>query len=463
VTALKQFDHLLARFGLGEASDLHLELVQALRSGHLCIDCDEDPKSESLVYRNGKLYLKAMDRLEEEIAEGLMALTRANIAPIEAPADAQLNPEQKAAFERVLNSPFTMITGGPGTGKSFTIEAIVKAFVGRRVLVAAPTGKAIMQLGLRLENSHAQFLTLHRALGMSLPYTIPLDFDLVIIDEASMVDAHLWAALFKAYLPCSRLVIVGDPNQLPPVECGHLFAEMTQLLPSYVIELKQCLRTDRKELIELGAALLHGEMPPDRFFTEDRDVFDRYAMSWETIEQAQLGRRVILCPLRKGSEGVNAINARLAKKHVGRYVPVLLTKNHGPLVNGEMGLGFLGAGGLESVYFRGERFDAAPVELGFCISVHKAQGSEFDSVLLAFPKGSERFGKAALYTAVTRAKSSVEFFGSKESIAEALKTEVARGSGLEFRVGQGGQKQRALSDKGGLVLPRGSWKKNARM
>lgn len=428
---LSPFDYLLARFGLGSASDLYLSLVQATRAGSLCIDWDEDPHDERLVYREGKLYLKVMDALEEEICKGLCDLAYATVSPVEALPEARLNREQRCAFERVLAHPLTVITGGPGTGKSFTIEAIVRAFEKRRVLVTAPTGKAVMQLEARLKESHATFSTLHKALGIGLAYSLPLDYDLVIVDEASMIDAHIWSALFKATMPNTRLVIVGDPNQLPPVECGHLFAEIVELLFDDVVELKESLRTDRKELIDLAASVLKGEMPPDDFFTEDPSIFERYANDESCM---------ILSPLRKGSEGVDAINARLAQQRRGSYVPILLKESHGSLVNGEMGTGYLGPEGLESMYFRGERFDGLEVELAFCLSVHKAQGSEFDSVLLAFPRGSEHFGRAALYTAITRAKSSITFFGSKATVAQALQREVVRGSGLKSRFAQAKQK-----------------------
>lgn len=450
------FDHLLARFGLGSDSDIYLRLVQAVREGHLCIDYEEDPGDARLIFREGRLYLKAMDILEEKIARGLTALLDAKVAPVVAAADSRLNSAQRAAFERVLSLAFTIITGGPGTGKSFTIEMFVKAFEGKRVLVAAPTGKAAMQLKARLGSTHAVFSTLHKALGMGLPYTIPLDYDLVIVDEASMIDAHLWAALFEAYMPASRLVLVGDPNQLPPVECGHLFAEIVELFPNHCAHLKECLRTDRKELIELSDRVLRGEMPADAFFTEDPILFEQYAKSYASLEEAELGKQVVLCPLRKGSEGVDAINRRLAALHLGRYVPILLRQNHGHLVNGEMGFGYLGPDGLESLYFRGELFTGLDVELAFCLSVHKAQGSEFDSVLLALPKGSERFGRAAFYTAITRAKSSITFFGSKETVAEALKVELVRGSGLKHRLQQAGQKQPGVSGRDSQVLPRSS-------
>lgn len=450
---LSPFDHLLARFGLGAQSDLYLEIVQATRAGHLCIDWDVDPDDERLVFRDGKLYLKAMDALEDKICTGLINQADQQVAAVDAVADSRLNREQKSAFERVLSQPLTLITGGPGTGKSFTIEALVDAFAQSRVLVAAPTGKAAMQLEARLDNSHATFSTLHRALGAGLPYALVLDYDLVIIDEASMIDAQIWAALFDSIMPNTRLVIVGDPNQLPPVECGHLFAEIVDLLPEHVVELRECLRTDRQELIDLGASILKGEMPADEFFVDDPAIFEMYARSYESPAEAQ-HQRVILCPLRRGSSGVNAINDRLAAGHVGRYVPILLRKNHADLVNGEMGSGYLGPEGLESTYFHGELYEGLDVELAFCQSVHKAQGSEFESVLLSFPKGSECFGRAALYTAVTRAKASIQFFGEKETVAAALKAEFVRGSGLKSRFARARQRPLAANERDGTALPR---------
>lgn len=464
------FDHLLAARLLEKAKKVDdgdvlafaRYLFAAARAGHLCVETEPlqpDPASvleedlldeiirgrdkarglDGIVWRGSRAYLPVFDRLEESLARHIDALIREEKGPHRGPVASGLNAEQKNALHRVCTESVSVLAGGPGTGKSYTIGAILNCFRGSRILVAAPTGKAVAQLQERMGLLEGVvFSTLHRALGEGRSYTIPLDYDLIIVDECSMCDAKLLETLFGARLESSRLVLVGDPDQLPPIESGHIFAEIVTLFEAYVphrcTRLVESLRTENREMRALAAAVKSGQMPKEGFFIEG--AIDEVA--WE---YARTGR-VVLCPLRRGPHGVDALNARIASRFLKEkgpsFVPVLLkraVKEHG-LVNGEIGEGFLNENGLETCYFRGIEFAAASieVELACCLSVHTAQGSEFDEVLLLMPRGSEAFGREVLYTAATRARKKIELWGDKETYVTALAKESIRTSGLRNRL-----------------------------
>lgn len=460
------FDRLLSSFVSGDRP-VYEKLFSAMRRGDLCIEVPSDfeCRDERFVLRENRLYLKAVDQLEEEVATLLAAFLFKSKKSAAPKAPALLNKEQQAAFARALTLPISIIAGGPGTGKSFTIEAILNELPSSRILVAAPTGKAVMQIKERMGHGHAEFMTLHKALGMGRPYRIPLDYDLVIIDESSMIDAWAMRDLMHALLPATRLVFVGDPHQLPPVDSGHFFADMVELFqefaPDKITTLKSSKRTDSRDLLNLAERLKKGEMPEPHLFIEGalEEVLENFIPSFESLEAADenLQKRLILCPLRHGRFGINALNRSLAKRLVGRFVPILLNKSapHLELVNGEMGVGYLGPLGLEKIFFKGRAcsLSEVDVEIALCLSVHKAQGSEFDEVLLLMPEGSEYFGRAVLYTAATRARKKIQLWGARETYQKALESDSKRLSSFKNRALQrleGAQKELADGRKDSL-------------
>jgi exodeoxyribonuclease V alpha subunit len=401
-----------------------------------------------LAFSDGLLYLKVHAELEERIAQKIAERLQLKAEFSQRPPES-LSPQQACAFERALTRGLSIIAGGPGTGKSFTIEAIVRAHVkanaSGRILVAAPTGKATSQLSERLSSLHVphlHFATLHKALGMGLSYAPPLDYALVIVDEMSMVDAELMDRLFRGLLPNSRAVLVGDPDQLPPVETGHLFADIVssllKLAPDSTTRLDRLFRAETDSMRALNAQLIAGQAPGTEWFLEGSldELLPQFATSFATLDEAHSTVResAILSVLRRGPHGVDALNAWLAERHRGRYAPIILKRSAYGLANGESGFGWIGPAGLERCVIAGIDVDPSDVELAFCLSVHKAQGSEFPRVLTLVPPSSERFGRSALYTAATRAKRELYFWGERAIFAKALEAHMHRRSGLYHRL-----------------------------
>lgn len=350
----------------------------------------------------------------------------------------QLTHEQRAALEMALShSPF-ILTGGPGTGKTYTASCILKALLKskphqiNRIAIAAPTGKAALHLETTLKKAvdlKAEAMTLHRLCNKSegmLPY------DLYLVDEASMIDLELMAKFLGKIRSGARLILLGDPDQLPPVECGSLFKELCGTA-SHVAKLTHCLRAELKELVDCAKALLTtGEFLPSEaveVHTSDSleleemlPFFPKGAETFSPQLLSDFNRFRILSPMRKGSYGVEAVNRQILQKlwksRGGSIfpVPILITANDPvlKLFNGETALLMTRHSPLEPphiddrIYFSDGRNIPALLlphyELAYCITVHKSQGSEFDHVLLLLGDDPLSRKRELLYTAATRAK-----------------------------------------------------------
>jgi exodeoxyribonuclease V alpha subunit len=208
---------------------------------------------------------------------------------------------------------------------------------------------------------------------------------------------------------------LGDGNQLPPIESGSLFNDLIDLVPT--AHLTKCLRSDRKEILDLASSILEGKTPsPHGPLSID---FNQSAM--------------ILTPLREGPWGVKALNQLL--KGSRKETPIIITRNDTEtgLSNGDMGLLISATEAL----IEGRRFSISALpayELAFALSIHKSQGSEFDDVVVLVPPGSEQFGREVLYTAVTRARRSVTLLGDPDTIAKTVQHTCSRKSGIRTRL-----------------------------
>ncbi|MGN1147945.1 MAG: ATP-dependent RecD-like DNA helicase [Lachnospiraceae bacterium] len=406
--------------------------------------------------------------------------------------------QEKAVLECVKNGLF-ILSGGPGTGKTTTINTIIRYFEAERldILLAAPTGRAAKRMteatGYEARTIH-RMLELNGALGeedgsrKSVRFERneenPLEADVIIIDEMSMVDINLLQALLRAVMPGTRLVLVGDVDQLPSVGPGQVLRDIMAggVFPTVV--LKKIFRQARESDIVVNAHKInHGEQVElnnksrDFFFLERNDVNVIYKHMVQLITE-KLPRYVgtdafeiqVLTPMRKGSLGVETLNRILQKyvnppsvdkkEHaVGETVfregdKVMQIKNNYELeweivskygipidkglgiFNGDMGRilqinEYAGNMVVEYDEHRRVTYPFAQIEeleLAYAITIHKSQGSEYAAVVMPLLGGPRMlFNRNLLYTGVTRAKSCVTILGSRETIGDMIRnTDVNR-------------------------------------
>lgn len=447
---------------------------------------------------------------------------------------------QRLACETALRGRLAVIAGGPGTGKTTTVARLLVAIdrharsLGRRqplIALSAPTGKAAARLeesvaqeldriGHALSVERSRAMTLHRLLGV-LPDTTtrfrhdasnPLPFDVVVVDEASMLSLSLMDRLLAAVRPEARLVLLGDPAQLASVEAGVVLGDLVgpkagpggpadppsdeapgvsqdgpmagaivslqvgHRFGGPIAELAAAVRGgDSKAAMELLAAG-HPELDWVRSDASELDEPDLAALrsrawqAWREVLDAAaagrgeealggLGRFRILCTNRRGPAGASAWSARveqwLAKKRRdlgGRWYwgqPLLVTENDYDLhlFNGDTGVvTATGDGRLVALFDRqGHTLAVSParlarVETCYAMTIHKAQGSQFDAVAVVLSKpGSPLLTRELLYTALTRARSHVTIIGHPASVCAAIERPIARSSGLEARLWGGGK------------------------
>lgn len=441
IQSLECIDHYFAQAmkAKGEEESAFLAaLMQASREGHLCLDlekCEEKVRlgahtfSSPYVHRfENFCYLKRNWIYETRIVEHVKRLI-GNTSPI-AYHSHELNPQQQAAVTCALSHDLSIITGGPGTGKTFIAKHLVKAMgPNARVILAAPTGKAAARL--QCSNPGVVSGTLHALLGIRserdfLREGSYISGDLIVVDECSMIDVRLLSYFLASVPKGTKVVLMGDADQLPPVESGSLFADLIDLVPTE--RLTQSLRSDRQEILELAKAIRQGRWIGKLFPLQDL---------WEEIRKQSWENMRILSCVREGPWGVNTLNQSIYEqmKNKEAPIPILITRtdyNLG-LYNGETGW----LKGREALFPEKGKIpiSALPAfEYAYCLSVHKSQGSEFDSVLLVVPPGSEVFGREMLYTAATRARVSLKVFSDPTTIQKTLAHISRKISGIRARL-----------------------------
>jgi exodeoxyribonuclease V alpha subunit len=394
-------------------------VMRSARQGHLCSKLEgKGFDSPYLVVENGLVYLEKNYRYETEVIRELKRLM--GQAPLPQ-VKADLTDEQQVAFDLVRSENLSIIEGGPGTGKTYLVTELVKSFgSGARIILTAPTGKAAARM--KEKNPGAVCGTLHSLLGVKSERQLAehrtyIQADLIVVDEASMIDVKMLRALLKSMDTGQRVVFLGDGNQLPPVEPGGVFNDLIDLVPT--AHLTRSLRSDKTEILELASSILSGVAPEPQG-----------PLSYELIKK--YSSATLLTPLREGPWGVKALNELLRGSR--KETPIIITRNDSEagFSNGDMGVLISEA---EAV-FDGKRWALSalpPYELACALSVHKSQGSEFDHVVVLVPPGTEVFGRQLLYTAVTRARQSVVLLGDAEVMTQTVQNSSRRRSGIRER------------------------------
>ncbi|MFD2091395.1 AAA family ATPase [Blastococcus deserti] len=436
-------------------SDPAAAIVAAVESGEVleheppepeAMDGEDDAAEPDPALRS--LSLARYGMAEEAVAEGVARLT-ASAERIADPASVRtvakgLDKAQQAAVAQVLESGVSLLTGGPGTGKSRTVAAVVRLLrsKGTEIALAAPTGRAAKRLE---ELTDHPAVTVHRLLGaqgttggFARNEEWPLDADVVVVDEASMLDVELTAALLEACPDGTHLLLVGDPAQLPSIGPGHVLGDLIDSGAVPVTELTTLYRqAEGGAIARLATAVRGGELPPV-------DSPDREVVVVPAAGSAEAARRVVqlvtdsipralgiepggvqvVTPVHRGPAGTIELNKALKEKlnpgggTVFGFDPgdrVVATANHLELeptgfANGEVGtVTGTGEGSIDV------SFSSGPVTVtgqalsdlrhGWAITVHRAQGSEWPGVVVVLPpEAGGMLSRPLVYTALTRAQ-----------------------------------------------------------
>ena len=391
------------------------------------------------------------------------------------------HPDQKKAIINAVNSGVSIITGGPGTGKTTIVKCIIELLEAQRkkILLTAPTGRAAKKLS---EATERDARTIHRALQVDFRSKRfifneqnPLPYNVIIVDEVSMVDVPLMCNLLKAVVRDTKLIFVGDKDQLPSVGAGNVLEDMLTSGVISVAELTQIYRQSEKSLIISNAHKINeGEMP--EIDNKSQDFFFDAKVELEDIKTTivnMVTTRIpkfngidsikiqVLAPLKAGVCGIENLNRELQAKlnppknfrkelTVGQTIfregdkvmqmsnnydlewtrqVGLYTENGAGVFNGDIGyihsidvqtgeVEIWFEDGRECIY---PRTELSQLSLAYAITIHKSQGSEFDVVIIPIISGpSLILNRNLIYTAVTRAKKMVVLVGEKKNLKRMI-------------------------------------------
>ncbi|MCP4671838.1 MAG: AAA family ATPase, partial [Desulfobacula sp.] len=379
----------------------------------------------------------------------------------------KLAKQQELAVKKALEEKVLIITGGPGTGKTTIINAIIKILkkANAKILLAAPTGRAAKRMS---ETTWEYAQTIHRLLDYSMKKPgfkkdgkNPLKCDLLIIDEASMIDTVLMHHLLKAVPSKTTLILVGDINQLPSVGPGNVLCDLIESKACNVVTLDTIFRQARKSLIVVNAHRINGGMFP--FFPKGRKKSDFYFIQKETPEEVLntiielVQKRIpnefnydpvndiqVLTPMHRGIAGAGNLNDQLQTVlNKNRQVlqrgnrefkvsdKVMQIKNNYDkhTYNGDIGritdINFIDQKVMIEFYSKQVEYDFSSLDEivhAYAVSIHKSQGSEYPVVII--PVVIQHYillQRNLIYTAITRGKKLVVLVGTKKALAMAIR------------------------------------------
>ena len=442
------------------------------------------------------VFLPALRAAETTIAETLRRLGSqpSNYPPIDfekalewvqKKTGKELSPSQVDALRSVLGARAAVITGGPGVGKTTLLDSLLKILAAKKVrfVLCAPTGRAAKRMG---ESTGCPAQTIHRLLevfpsgGFKRGSKQPLDTDLVVVDEFSMVDIPLMAALCRALPPRGSLLLVGDPDQLPSVGPGSILSDLlaSGVVPS--VRLTEIFRqAETSRIVRAAHDIRHGRVPDEEaekntdFAFLHREEPEEIAALVLKLVREEIPRRAgldpvreiqVLAPMHRGSLGIRELNTALQaalnpprpdRAEIERFGTkfragdkVLQTRNNydKDVFNGDIGriVSIDPAERQVLIDFDGRRAtyefnELDEVEPAYAISIHKSQGSEFPAVVI--PLAMQHFlllQRNLLYTGITRGKKLVVVAGQRKALATAVRQNDIRKrhGGLGFRLRQ---------------------------
>jgi exodeoxyribonuclease V alpha subunit len=455
-------------------------------------------EEKKLIVQKDKVYIPTLYYAEEKLSDKIVEMVEQNdlihhfpedeflkaLGSLEERLNVQYAPLQVEAIQKALESPFMVLTGGPGTGKTTVIKGIVELYSDLHgvsleekdykkdeafpVVLVAPTGRAAKRMS---ESTGLPAVTIHRLLGwkgeqgFDKDDTEPIDGKLLVVDEVSMVDLQLAYQLFKAIPKDMQVILVGDEDQLPSVGAGQVLTDLLQANVLPTVTLSNIYRQEQgSSIIELAHDIKNGivsqelEEPKNdrRFFGCNQEqiiqVIEQVCFNAQKKGYTAMDIQV-LAPIYRGSAGIDNLNEKLqllfnppSEKtrelkagtkvfRKGDKVLQLVNNPEHQVFNGDIGF-------VSAIFFAKEnkekedqvivdydgkevtytRKDLMQIMHAYCISIHKSQGSEFPIVILPIVPGYHRMlQRNLIYTAITRSKEFLILCGEKRAFTTAVK------------------------------------------
>ncbi|NGX57085.1 MAG: RecBCD enzyme subunit RecD [Candidatus Anoxychlamydiales bacterium] len=391
-----------------------------------------------------------------------------------------LNNNQLFAIQNAKNNVISIITGGPGSGKTYSVRYLIQTFLNSlniekkdfKIVICAPTGKAKSHLEKKIlpyfSNASIDSKTLHSLLKVNRNKNTDFNqskliYDLIIVDEASMIDAKLMAQLLGQIHENSRLILIGDDFQLSPVDAGNIFYELCNIDKIKKIFLDKNIRFENEKLYNLSLSIKNKDI--NNFFKQfDQECIKFYDTNsnieirneiFNFIEKnyifnkdldpanalENVSKYKILTSKNLGVLGIEKINQLIFNYILSKtnskssfYIPIMISKNDYDknLFNGDIGVCISKKENIHDLtkgnfyFFEKDKlrkfsfYEINRFEIAFCISVHKSQGSEYDDLLFYLPSSIINFGNEILYTAITRSKKTLTVISDKKNLADVL-------------------------------------------